>query len=282
MRSVTRTVWIVVAISACNAPADHARAEHERLVHERDSLRAALDSIRNGPDQLLAAARVALANDKPEEATRAARLLIERHPTSALVTQAKAIQQGATAALAARNAKEAHERDVLEKARADSARQARAHLARALSSTYTQRDNVNDVTFYYAKGISRYVNGPSQMLLYAAKPDEGSPSLSLRIRYLADDWLFIEGYTFKVDGRTFTIDASGFDDVKRDNGEGEIWEWYTTDADDQMDLLRAVIASKSAVIRYRGRAYAHDRTITADEKRGLQVMLDAYEALKAR
>lgn len=79
-----------------------------------------------------------------------------------------------------------------------------------------------------------------------------------------------------ADGQRFERGRVKFE---RDH-DSKIWEWYDenlTDADLQM--IRAIIASKEAVIRFNGRQYRKDRTITASQKAALQNVLDAYKAL---
>jgi hypothetical protein len=47
-----------------------------------------------------------------------------------------------------------------------------------------------------------------------------------------------------------------------------------------MELITSLIKSKSATLRYHGRTYVKDHTVTAEEKHALQVMLDAYTVMK--
>lgn len=44
-------------------------------------------------------------------------------------------------------------------------------------------------------------------------------------------------------------------------------------------IVKAIINSKTAIIRHHGQQYNKDREITSNEKKALQNILDAYEAL---
>lgn len=274
LRIVALPLWLMSFACVSNA-------EHERVVHERDSLRAIVDSVKTDPAEIIAAAKRALNNGKVEDTHTILAQLGGRKLEGTLAKDVATLNDSAVALLARQGVVTAQANAAREKAHADSAKHESARLAQALGHTYTHHDDVQDMTFYYAKGITRYVNGPSQVMLYMAKPDKGSPSLHLRIRYSADEWLFVQSYTFKVDGKTFSVDPVGYDAVKRDNGSGEIWEWYTTSADAELELIKAIIASKSATLRYHGRTYVKDHTITGEEKRALQVMLDAYAVMQS-
>lgn len=45
------------------------------------------------------------------------------------------------------------------------------------------------------------------------------------------------------------------------------------------NIVKDVINSKAVKLRYNGKQYYKDRTISTKEKQGLQNILDAYEAL---
>jgi hypothetical protein len=262
--------------AACGIPQD----QYDLATHERDSLSAALtatrvelDDTRFGAARLLTQAKAALDAGKFAGARDAAGTLLQRHPDAPERTEALAIQQTASArvAAAAATAHRAHD---------DSVKAEEQRLAQALSKVHKRVDSMRDLTFYYANGTSHYVNESSAVLLYIVKPAAGPPSLRFTIRYVADDWLFVQGYTIKADDEPFEIDASGYNDVERDNGSGGIWEWYDVVAGStEREIAEALTKSDHAVIRYQGRQYYRDRTISAGEKRAIRHVLDAYQVL---
>jgi hypothetical protein len=249
-----------------------AAAEHARVMAERDSLRSTLDSVVNGAERLLALATRDLSAGHPEDAQKNAALLVQRHPASPLVTQANALQRAAAESITLRDARFA-------RAAADSGRRDSLRLATAVQAMTRTRDSVANVTYYSATGIAQGRENTERLFLYIAHPDQSPPRLYVRIRHVGLEWLFISGYTIKADDRTFAIDASGRDEVVRETNDGGIMEWYTAPAIPHLAMLRAIVTSKSAILRCHGRTRNYDRAITADEKRWLRQTLDAYAVL---
>lgn len=148
-------------------------------------------------------------------------------------------------------------------------------IAASVSRMRTKVDKIDGVTWYHDRSTPRYANYNS-FHLYLGKRANSSPSIRLRVQYNADDWLFIESFLVVADGNRFEYGPADFE---RDN-DSEIWEWYDEPATSRdLNMIKAVIASRDAVIRFNGRQYRKDRTITSTQKKALQNVLDAYEAL---
>ena len=266
----------VLAVAGCGVPQE----DHDAVLAKVDSLEAELDELRYGAARLLAQAELAFETQDFGAVLTASRDLVERHPdapeasaVAALAEQAQERIDEAARAETRRLEAEARER---EREREELERRRRA----AVASLWSRTDDVEGITWYFDRESSRYVDSASRVVLYMGRRGQAKPWLIFSVRYKADDWLFIQSYTFNVDGQNFRIDASGFDDVERDNGYGGIWEWYTTTAGaKELEIARAIVNSTNAVVRYHGRQYYRDRTITNAEKQGLQRILDAYTAL---
>jgi hypothetical protein len=148
----------------------------------------------------------------------------------------------------------------------------------ALKKMRVETDKFNGTKFYTDRSTPYYANY-STFHLYIGKSEGGDPYLRLKVRYSDDDWLFVESASINVDGDVRDLDVGR--DWDRDNGSGDIWEWVDVNAtESHLSLVRDIIDSKSAVIRYFGDKYRDDRVITGAQKRALQNVLDAYEALK--
>ncbi len=273
----TLLVLLLQTLAGCGV----AQNDYQAVVRERDSLRVQLEDIKNGPSRLLASARAAVEARKFDEARDISRQLQAKHPASAEAKEVVPALQQAEDAIAERAIAAKKAQELAEKAHLDSLKAQEARIARSLTAMRRSYDSVREIAWYYDRSVPKPVNTGSRMLLYIGKPNDGSPFLRFSIRYASDEWLFIQSYTVKADAQTFRIDVSGYDDVERDNGYGGIWEWYDTTADTQeLEIVRAVVNSKRAVLRYNGKQYYHDRTIGADEKAALQRVLDAYDALQ--
>ena len=148
----------------------------------------------------------------------------------------------------------------------------------ALKSMKVNTDQFNGIKFYKDRSTPYYANY-STIHLYIGKKGEADPYLRFVLRYSDDDWLFINDASINIDGDVRSLDLGS--DWERDNGSGDIWEWVDVVAtDSHIDLIRDVIKSEKSIIRYNGSKYFDDRTITSTQKRALQNVLNAYEALK--
>ena len=101
--------------------------------------------------------------------------------------------------------------------------------------------------------------------------------MRLKIRYYSDDWLFIKSFFVVADGKRFDKSAAKFE---RDHSSGSIWEWYDESVSiSDVQMLKTIITSKKATIRFEGDQYHSDHQITLAEKQAMQRVIDAYEAL---
>lgn len=148
-------------------------------------------------------------------------------------------------------------------------------LAVALQKMNKTTDKLEGIDWFRDKSSPVYTN-QNGFFLYIGNRGGSLPSLRLRIQYFAKKWLFIESFVMFADSHRFERNRVKFE---RDNNS-EIWEWYDeplTDAD--LEMIKAVIVSKESVIRFNGRQYKVDKTITPTQKTALQNVLDAYNAL---
>lgn len=140
----------------------------------------------------------------------------------------------------------------------------------------TKKDKMEGITFYTDKS-SPYYSNQNGFYLYIGKGKKGKPWLRWSIKYTADDWLFIKSFKIKADNETFEKPYAKFDS---DHSGGKIWEWYDENLKpNELNFMKKIISSKSATIRLTGNKYYKDKTITSKQKRALQNILDAYEAL---
>jgi len=194
-------------------------------------------------------------------------LLARKHPTSPYAESAKSLRRKVNAALAA--------------VAADSIAAAKEGLDLALARMSKKTDEVQGITWYQDRSSPNHVNDRSCILLYFGKEGEVL-CLRFAIYYVADDWLFIKEYLVKTDDQTFTLSPGVFG-VERDNGRGGIWEWYDVVAGKrEVAIARAVANSKKTVLRYRGKQYSKDRTVSEREKQALKNVLEAFKALGGR
>ena len=145
----------------------------------------------------------------------------------------------------------------------------------ALAQMLVNKDQVKGISWYYDKSSPKYVNA-NGFYLYVGNKKGYTPSLRLKIQYYGEDWLFIDKYFFNVDGKTWTIDP-GYGDIKTDN-DSKVWEWFDTSPNkNEIQLIRAIIKSKKAIMRMEGTKYYKDVTISATQKSALRRVLVIYK-----
>lgn len=140
----------------------------------------------------------------------------------------------------------------------------------ALSRLSKRYDKFQDVTWYSSPSSPRYRNY-NAFYLYFGISDNSKLPLRLVVQYENEDWLFIQSATVNVDGENYSISG----DWERDN-DSRIWEWIDETLDDRA-MIEAITNSKSAVIRFDGRQYYDNRTISAAQKKSLRDVLLAYD-----
>ena len=151
-------------------------------------------------------------------------------------------------------------------------------IASALKKMTKRTDEIEGIDWYKDKSSPRYVS-QNGFFLYIGKKSTGLPWLRLGIQYADEDWLFIESFIVVADDQRFERREVEFE---RDS-DGNIWEWYdesVTEAD--LKMIKAVVESKDAVIRFNGQKYRDDKKITPSQKAALKNVLEAYEAFGGR
>jgi hypothetical protein len=87
----------------------------------------------------------------------------------------------------------------------------------------------------------------------------------IKIRYNAEDWLFIENVQFLCDD----VPVSYISDTswEHDNSGGEIFEYNDAVVTSDVRLIiEKIITSKKVKMRYNGDKYYDDRTLSENEK----------------
>lgn len=143
-----------------------------------------------------------------------------------------------------------------------------------------KKNEFTKFTWYQDKSSPIYVNKNGFVLYFGVRDDGFVTDLKLQIQYYAEDWLFIQSYAFIVDTTNFSLYT--FDRVDRDNGDGGmIWEWYDTSVgEDVMKIIKAISKSKKVKIRFNGRQYYMDKTLTRSEINAVNNVLNIYENIR--
>ncbi|MCM3175922.1 hypothetical protein [Paenibacillus sp. MER 99-2] len=277
MKVLWTPLLAALLLSGClsTTTSDIAEKDVESVVNITEPVEAAkeviTEEIKETAADVLARAKADIEGGYEQSAKKLLESMIFDYPDAAEVKEANTLIAKIDAKANEENAKVAAEEKKAEEAR-------KANINKALSKLRKKADEVEGITWYYDKTTSKY-DDTNNAHLYIGVPESGDPYLRLRIRYASDSWLFIDQYIFRSGDDKYTI-TPGFSGVNRDNSGGGIWEWYdAAPTADDLDMIRTIIASDKAILRYSGQQYYDDRTISSEEKKAFQNVLDAYEAL---
>ncbi len=153
---------------------------------------------------------------------------------------------------------------------------------RKLRPFFTEKkDEFKGIVWIEPKARPKYTNA-NGICTYFALNSEGKPgNLRFRIQYYANDWLFINSYTFLIDGNIYTFSNP---DVERDNNS-MIWEWSDTgvaQSGEVAQILNAIKNAKEVKIRFNGRQYYKDKVLTQKDIKAIQQPIEYFEALGGR
>jgi hypothetical protein len=143
-------------------------------------------------------------------------------------------------------------------------------------------DDATGLTHYRHIDSPETINEESSVDVFVVT-DNNNPTLVMRSTYVARDWLFIESYTFLIDGKTRMTLTPPFQGVERDH-ETRIWEWYTAEVsvDDEksqvLKIARALADATEAKIFYHGAQYRKEREITLEERARIMIMLEFIDS----
>jgi len=249
------------------------QGDFDDLQSENKELKRHLEECQFGAGELLSQATVYFDEKEYQKCKNEINILLEKHSGSRESQNGKELFEKADLELnkiAKAKKKEEEERLRKEKLR----------LANATKKMRKKYDDMNGTTWYHDKSSPQYLNY-NGFYAYIGDTKTSLPWLRLRIQYAADDWLFIEKYIIKVDGKTYTLSEEKYGEIEKDNGDGGIWEWLDRSVDeDEYEIIKAVAFGENVKIRFAGKQYQKDKNITSKQKLALRNVLAAYEALK--
>jgi hypothetical protein len=100
------------------------------------------------------------------------------------------------------------------------------------------------------------------------------PWLRIKIGYAGDSWLFIQNATVVADGEKIGMTAGNWE---RDS-KTRIFEWIDMPVNNSslFAMLQKMVSAKEVIVRYEGRQYRKDRTLSRQEIKAISNVLAAY------
>lgn len=138
-------------------------------------------------------------------------------------------------------------------------------------------------TSWYRHRSSPKNSNSNGFYLYFGKDDDGS-ILPLRVvaRYSAGSWLFVTRAWAKADGQTVDVPqkSGSLFGWERDHGGSGIWEWndYAIIGSPDKERVLQIANAKSVTVRFEGKQYYNDRTLSAGQLKAMREVISAYEA----
>jgi hypothetical protein len=139
-------------------------------------------------------------------------------------------------------------------------------------------DEMRETTWYYSYKSPRHTWERSAIFPFLLFNKNGVPLLILKIQYVSSSWLFVKHCILRIDGEN-TILYPETNTVHRDNEAYKIWEWFSLiiGTPQQYQMLKSLIVSEKAKLRFEGNEYYHDLTITSKDKKAIKDILVALE-----
>lgn len=265
-------IWIATLFISCTKDGklqeENARLHetNSKLTREIESLNKKLDEALFGPSRLLTEARTAFSTNDVAVSKAKLSTLLKTHPLSPEAIEATTLLQNVNAALE----KKARDAETEQRRMTDERQKKQEAALKGIKKTF---DKVENVSWY--KDAQTPVLG-TLFYVYIGKSDDQT-WLRMVAQYEGDDWIFAEKLIFLVDGNRSERPNLDFN---RSNSSGTVWERADMMPSPQdVTLLRQIVRSKEAIIRFSGRDGHKDKILSQKEKDRIVRVFDAYEAL---
>ncbi|MEK4328900.1 hypothetical protein MKX70_23975 [Paenibacillus sp. FSL R7-0312] len=149
-------------------------------------------------------------------------------------------------------------------------------VKQALSGLRESKDEVRNISFFYAQSTSRHVNENDAYVYFSKSNDGVISNPRFRIQFAGDDWIFIDKYTINADGEIFELTPE-YSEVIRDNSSGGVWEYYEPFIDKEiLPIVQKIGNAEKVIIRAQGESRHYDMTLTKQQKQAMLKVLKAY------
>lgn len=145
-------------------------------------------------------------------------------------------------------------------------------LGALLLETDIEKDEVEDR--YFIQPVGSALRPEARLYIGV---DAHKVWLRFKVKYYADDWLFVSSYKVAADGYRWQSPKLEFE---RDHSSGSVWEWVDVAAGaKEIEVAKALCSAQTATIRFQGKQYYDEATLQDDQKRSIQTMLNLYREM---
>lgn len=268
-----RKTIILLAVLAICAACGPSVAEYENLKSENAVLKAQIDSLNNeldafkySPEKLLADAQLAAKSENMGKLRQILAQMKQYHPQAAEIAEVQKIMDEI---IAKDQARAEAERKKVEKEKQE--------RLKAVTKLKKERDDVQDITWYYNPYFTHYDNRNLVSLYMGQKSN--NVWLRLKMSYTGDEWIFFEHAYLSYDGITREFPFDKYKNKETDNSGGDVWEWIDLSvSNEDLAFLKNMVNGKTVKMQLTGK-YAKTRTVPTNEIKAIREMILAYEAL---
>lgn len=148
----------------------------------------------------------------------------------------------------------------------------------ALSNLTKNYDDVTGVTWYYPSVKPYYDDERTYVLPYIGIKGDNNAWLGFVADYTGDDWVFFQTLYINAGGERYSRECD-YSKITRDNNNGIVWEYYSSNADQtDTEWMKAVANTNDTTIRFSGK-YNYDLKVSDSDKLAYKQVLEAYEAI---
>lgn len=127
----------------------------------------------------------------------------------------------------------------------------------------------------------RYISGPYSKSSYVALVGTLRPEKAmafLKFHYYDDSWLFAKSLKVVTDGAPFQSSEIKF---SRDHYGGNVWEtaYLNLSKKEHRALAEKIVSSEEAIVRFQGKQYYSDLTVTDRMREDVNYMLKALDQI---
>ena len=155
-----------------------------------------------------------------------------------------------------------------------------AEIDAAFAKLAKQEDEVENTAFYTPSCYPKYSNTRSFALPYIGEKD-GRYVLIWKFNYTGSDWVFFNDVVINIDGEKAAEIPFNYFDVQQEVFTGGVFEAVDVNpANKYADLMQKIASSEKTIIRFAGKDYKYDMTVSDADKQGIQDILYAYNLVK--
>jgi hypothetical protein len=133
--------------------------------------------------------------------------------------------------------------------------------------------------WYTPKSAPNFINQNGLYCYFNATNYEAN-NLRFQLQYVSDEWLFLRKVQFLIDGIVYEYVPYK---INRDNGNGNIWEWFDDNVSSKptdMALVIALANAKTAKMKLVGDKYSKEKNITPLQIKSIKQTWELYNAMR--